>query len=145
MSVHGYPAVTAFCCLFCVVLGLCVGVSPSLQFFSVISPSVWCLSVVTNGHTSSDWSPGPMLVDVHLGVYVSWLGRFWSLFLVLFCFYVFFFDKGGLIVFITTPQLLSRKRGRWDLISLVGEDAARVLPRDAPGALRVALSRGRFP
>ena len=30
------------------------------------------------------------------------MGRFWSLFLVLFCFYVFFFDKGELIVFITT-------------------------------------------
>ena len=34
-------------------------------------------------------------------IYALWLGRFWSLFLVLFCFYVFF-DKGGLIVFITT-------------------------------------------
>ena len=30
------------------------------------------------------------------------VGHFWSLFLVLFCFYVFFFDKGELIVFITT-------------------------------------------
>ena len=29
---------------------------------------------------------------------------FWSLFLVLFCFYVFFFDRGGLIVFITTQS-----------------------------------------
>ena len=29
------------------------------------------------------------------------MGRFWSLFLVLFCF-MFFFDKGELIVFITT-------------------------------------------
>ena len=36
-------------------------------------------------------------------IYASWLGRFWSLFLVLFCFYVFF-DKGGLIVFITTMK-----------------------------------------
>ena len=36
-------------------------------------------------------------------IYASWLGRFWSLFLVLFCFYVFF-DKGGLIVFITTSS-----------------------------------------
>ena len=34
-------------------------------------------------------------------LYVSWLGRFWSLFLVLFVF-MFFFDKEGLIVFITT-------------------------------------------
>ena len=70
VSIHGYPAVTAFCCLFRVVLGLCVDVSPSLRFFSVISPSVWCLSVVTNGHASSDWLPGPMLVDVRLGVYM---------------------------------------------------------------------------
>ena len=70
MSVHGYPAVTAFCCLFRVVLGLYVDVSPSLRFFSVISPSVWCLSVVPDGHASSDWSPGPMLVDVHLDVYM---------------------------------------------------------------------------
>ena len=70
VSVRGYPMVTAFCCLFRVVLGLCVDVSPSLQFFFVISPLVWCLSVVTDGHASSDWSPGPMLVDVHLGVYM---------------------------------------------------------------------------
>ena len=45
-------------------------VRPSLRFFFVILPSVWCLSVVTDGHTSSDWSPGPMLVDVRLGVYM---------------------------------------------------------------------------
>ena len=70
MLVRGYPMVTAFCCLFRVVLGLCVDVSPSLRFFSVVSPSVWCLSVVTGGHASSDWLPGPMLVDVHLGVYM---------------------------------------------------------------------------
>ena len=70
MLVHGYPAVTAFCCLFRVVLGLCVDVSPSLRFFSVISPLVWCLSVVTDGHASSDWSLGPMLIDVRLGVYM---------------------------------------------------------------------------
>ena len=40
MLVRSYPAVTAFCCLFRVVLGLCVDVSPSLRFFSVISPFV---------------------------------------------------------------------------------------------------------
>ena len=67
MSVRGYPAVTAFCCLFRVILGLCVDVSPSLRFFSVILPSVWCLSVITDGHASSDWSLGPMLVCNHLG------------------------------------------------------------------------------
>ena len=51
-------------------------VSPSLRFFSVISPSAWCLSVVTDGHASSDWSPGPMLVDVHLGVICIVIGSF---------------------------------------------------------------------
>ena len=70
MSVRGYPAVTAFCCLFRVVLGLCVDVIPSLQFFFVISPLVWCLSIVTDGHASSDWSPGPMLVGARLGAYM---------------------------------------------------------------------------
>ena len=70
VSVRGYPAVTAFCCLFRVVLGLCVDVIPSLRFFFVISPLVWCLSIVTNGHASSDWLPGPMLVGVHLGAYM---------------------------------------------------------------------------
>ena len=70
VSVRGYPAVTAFCCLFRVVLGLCADVSPSLRFFFAISPLVWCLSVVTDGHASSDWLPGPMLVDVCLGVYM---------------------------------------------------------------------------
>ena len=70
MSVRGYRAVTAFCCLFRVVLGLCMDVSPSLRFFSVLSPSVWCLSVITDRHASSDWLPGPMLVDVRLGVYM---------------------------------------------------------------------------
>ena len=89
MSVHGYPAVTAFCCLFCVILGLCVDVGPSLRFFSVVSPSAWCLSVVTDGHASSDWSPGPMLVDVHLGVICVVIGSFLVCFSSL-CFYVFF-------------------------------------------------------
>ena len=67
VSVRGYPAVTAFCCLFRVVLGLCVDVIPSLRFFFVISPLVWCLLIITDGHASSDWSPGPMLVGVRLG------------------------------------------------------------------------------
>ena len=67
-----------------------------------MSPSFWCLSIVTDGHASSDWSPGPMLVGVRLGAYMrhEWVvsGLY---FLVLFCFYVFF-DKGELIGFITT-------------------------------------------
>ena len=103
MSVHGYPAVIAFCCLFHVILGLCVDVSPSLRFFSVILPSAWCLSVVTDGHASSDWSPGPMLVDVRLGVICIVIGSFLVCFSSL-CFYVFFLIRKGLFVsvFITT-------------------------------------------
>ena len=70
------PAVTAFYCLFHGILGLCMDVSVSLQFFSVVSPSAWCLSIVTDGHTSSDWSLGPMLMDVHLGVICIVIGLF---------------------------------------------------------------------
>ena len=103
MLVRGYPAVTAFCCLFRVILGLCVDVSPSLRFFSVILPSAWCLSVVTDGHASSDWLPGPMLVDVCLGVICVVIGSFLVCFSSL-CFYVFFLIRKGLFisVFITT-------------------------------------------
>ena len=104
MSVRDYPAVTAFCCLFRVILGLCVDVSLSLRFFSVVLPSAWCLSVVTDGHASSDWSPGPMLIDVRLGVICIMIGSFLVSVFSSLCFYVFFFDKEGLIVFITTPQ-----------------------------------------
>ena len=97
------PAVTAFCCLFRGILGLCVHASVSLQFFSVILPSAWCLSVITDGHASSDWSLGPMLVDVRLGVICVMIGSFLICFISL-CFYVF--DKEGLIhiCFITTGK-----------------------------------------
>ena len=61
------PAVTVSDCLFCGVRGFCVNVRIPLQLFSLISPSAWHLSIVTDGHASSDWSPGPMLVCVHLG------------------------------------------------------------------------------
>ena len=96
-------AVTAFCCLFRGILGLCVHASVSLQFFSVILPSAWCLSVITDGHASSDWSLGPMLVDVCLGVICVVIGSFLICFISL-CFYVF--DKEGLIhiCFITTGK-----------------------------------------
>ena len=68
VSVRGCPAVTVFCCLFRVVLGLCVDVILSLRFSFVMSPSLWCLSVITDRHASSDWLPGPVLVGVRLGV-----------------------------------------------------------------------------
>ena len=81
------PAVTAFYCLFHGILGLCMDVSVSLWFFSVVSPSAWCLLIVTDGHASSDWSLGPMLVDVHLGVICIVIG----LFLICFSFLCFMF------------------------------------------------------
>ena len=42
----------------------------------LVSPSAWCLSIVTDGHASSDWSPGPMLMDVRLGVICVVIGSF---------------------------------------------------------------------
>ena len=66
-SVRGCPVVTAFCCLSRVALGLCVYAVLSLRLSFVMSPLFWCLSVVTGGHASSDWSPGPVLVGVRLG------------------------------------------------------------------------------
>ena len=50
--------------------------------------SAWYLSVVTDGHASSDWLSGPMLVDVHLGVICIVIGSFLVCFSSL-CFYVF--------------------------------------------------------
>ena len=49
-----------------------------LQLFLMLF-SVWCLSIVIDGHASSDRLLGPMLVKVHcvlcLGlVWVSWMG-----------------------------------------------------------------------
>ena len=61
------PMVTVSDCLFHGVWGFCVNVRIPLQLFSLVLPSVWHLSIVTDGHTSSDWLPGPMLVCVHLG------------------------------------------------------------------------------
>ena len=94
------PAVTVFYCLFHGFLGLCVDVSVPLRFFSVISLSAWCLSIVTDGHASSDWSLGPMLVGVHLGVICVMIG----LSLMFLVFFVYVFDKERFvhICFITT-------------------------------------------
>ena len=96
------PMVTVFCCLFHGILGLCVDVSVSLQFFSVVSPSAWCLLIVTDGHTSSDWSPGPMLVDVHLGVMCIMIG----LFLICFSFLCFMFlIRKGLFISVLSQHI----------------------------------------
>ena len=77
------PTVAVFYCLFCGILGLCMNVSMPLRLFSVVSPSAWCLSIVTNGHASSDLLLGPMLVDVCLGVICIMIGLF-LMFLVFF-------------------------------------------------------------
>ena len=61
------PAVTVSYCLFRGILGLCVNVSIPLRLFSLVLPSAWCLLIITDGRTSSDWSLGPMLMCVCLG------------------------------------------------------------------------------
>ena len=61
------PAVTVSDCLFHGVRGFCVNVRIPLQLFYLVSPSAWCLSIVTDGCASFDGSPGPVLVYVHLG------------------------------------------------------------------------------
>ena len=101
-SVRVYPAVTVFCCLFRVALGLCVYAVLPLRLSFVMSPLFWCLSVITGRHASSDWSPGPMLVGDRLGAYMR---REWVVsglcFLVL-LFLCFFLISGSLLYFITT-------------------------------------------
>ena len=61
------PMVTVSDCSFRGVGGFCVNVRVPLQLFSLALSSVWFLLIVTDGHASSDWSPGPMLVCVRLG------------------------------------------------------------------------------
>ena len=94
------PAVTVSYCLFCGILGLCVNVSIPLRLFSIVSPSAWCLSIVTDGHTSSDWSPGPMLMCVRLGVICIVIGSS-LMFLV---FFVYVFDKEKLFISVLSQQ-----------------------------------------
>ena len=88
------PTVTVSYCLFRGILGLCVNVSIPLQLFSIVSPSAWCLLIVTDGHASSDWSLGPMLVCVRLGVICVVIGSS-LMFLV---FFVYVFDKEKLFI-----------------------------------------------
>ena len=77
------PTVTVSDCLFHGVRGFCVNVRVPLQLFSLISPSVWGLSIVTNGCASSDWSLGPMLMCVRLGDVCVMMGS--SLVFLVFC------------------------------------------------------------
>ena len=78
------PTVTVSYCLFHGVLGFCVNVRIPLRLFSLMSPSAWRLSIVINGHASSDWSPGPMLMYVCLGDVCVVIGSS-LMFLVFFC------------------------------------------------------------
>ena len=94
------PAVTVSYCLFCGILGLCVNVSIPLRLFSLVSPSAWCLSIVTDGHTSSDRSPGPMLMCVCLGDICVVIGSS-LMFLV---FFVYVFDKEKLFISVLSQQ-----------------------------------------
>ena len=64
-----------------------------------MSPSAWCLSIVTDGRASSDWSPGPMLVCVCLGDICVVIGL--SLIFLVFFVYVLI-RKVVHICFITT-------------------------------------------
>ena len=95
------PTVTVSYCLFHGVLGFCVNVRISLRLFSLVSPSAWHLLIVTDGCTSSDWLPGPMLVCVHLGDVCVLIGS--SLMFLVFFFYVLI-RKVGHICFIITKS-----------------------------------------
>ena len=46
------------------------GVRVPLQPFSLMLFPVCHLSIIIDGHTSSDWSPGPMLVWDRLGLFL---------------------------------------------------------------------------
>ena len=77
------PMVTVSNCLFRGVWGFCVNVRIPLQLFYLVLPSAWCLSIVTDGHASSDGSPGPMLMCDRLGDVCIMMGSS-LMFLVLF-------------------------------------------------------------
>ena len=93
------PTVTVSYCLFHGVLCLCVNVRIPLRLFSLVSPSAWCLLIVTDGRASSDWSPGPMLMCVRLGDICVMIGS--SLMFLVFLF-MFLIRKVVHICFITT-------------------------------------------
>ena len=93
------PAVTVSYCLFHGVLGFCVNVRIPLRLFSLVLPSAWHLSIITDGRTSSDWLLGPMLVCVCLGDVCIVIGS--SLMFLVFSVYVLI-RKVGHICFIIT-------------------------------------------
>ena len=71
------PAVVTFSCLFHEVWVFCVKCQNALQLYLILF-LIWRLSIVIDGHASSDWSPGLMLMKVHcflcLGlIWVLWM------------------------------------------------------------------------
>ena len=98
------PVVTVSYCLFHGVLCLCVNGRIPLRLFSLVLPSAWHLSIITNGHVSSDWSPGPMLMCVRLGDICVVIGS--SLMFLVFLF-MFLIRKVVHICFITTVSTYS--------------------------------------
>ena len=92
------PVVTVSGWLFHGVQGFCVNVRIPLQLF-LMSLLVWRLSIVINGHTSSDQSLGPMLIWVCLGDVCVMLGSF--LVFLVFC-YILIGRMVYHIYFITT-------------------------------------------
>ena len=94
------PMVIVSDCLFCGVRGFCVNVRIPLQLFSLVSPSVWFLSIVTDGRASSDWLPGPMLMCVHLGDVCIMMGSS----LMFFSLFVYVLIRKRLVISILSQQ-----------------------------------------
>ena len=67
----------------------------------LVSPSVWRLSIVTDGRASSDWSPGLMLMCVHLGDVCVMLGSS----LVFLVFFVYVLIRKRFVISILSQQL----------------------------------------
>ena len=63
------PAVAASGCLFRGVQGSCAKCEGTFAAFSLMLFLVWRVLIVIEGHASSDWSPGPMLMWVRLGLF----------------------------------------------------------------------------
>ena len=94
------PTVTVSNCLFHGVQGFCINVRIPLRLFSLVSPSAWHLLIITDGHASSDWLPGPMLMCVCLCDVCIVMGLS-LMFLVFFC-YVLIGEK--FLIFVLSQQ-----------------------------------------
>ena len=70
------PMVATFSCLFCGVQAFCVKCQNSSQLFFVLF-SIWCPSIIIDGHASSDQSPGLMAIKVHCFSCLSFIWVLW--------------------------------------------------------------------